>query len=91
MGRPLLPPRATCARSGGSASNVVDDWFGSSLSSQHDDTLLDHRSMIFGLLRPETFSDLVRQHGQGRHDNHKLLFSLVALEWWMRAFVPASV
>ena len=38
----------------------------------------------FGLLKPEPVRKLVNEHQSGRQDNHKLLFSLVMFEQWLR-------
>jgi len=37
------------------------------------------------LLEPEPVRQLLKAHRSGRHDNHKLLFSLVMFEQWLRA------
>jgi hypothetical protein len=39
---------------------------------------------VYGLLRPDPVRGLVRQHQDGKRDNHKILFSLVVLEMWLR-------
>ena len=46
--------------------------------------LLDESSLMFELLKPEPVRKLLRDHRSGRQDNHKLLFSLVMLEQWLR-------
>ena len=69
----------------GFASNVVDEWFRSSLKGELSELLLDESSLMFGLLNPKPVRRLLEGHQSGRHDNHKLLFSLVMLEQWLRA------
>jgi asparagine synthase (glutamine-hydrolysing) len=64
--------------------NVVDDWFRSSLGSEIPEMLLDEQALVFDLLKPEPVSELLKAHGSGRQDNHKILFSLVMLEQWLR-------
>jgi asparagine synthase (glutamine-hydrolysing) len=49
------------------------------------DTLLDRGSKIFQYLRPAAVGELFKQHSSGRQDNHKILFSLVLFEEWLRA------
>jgi hypothetical protein len=40
--------------------------------------------LMFGLLKPEPVRKLLNDHRCGRQDNHKLLFSLVMFEQWLR-------
>jgi asparagine synthase (glutamine-hydrolysing) len=40
--------------------------------------------LMFELLKPEAVRKLFKAHQSGRQDNHKLLFSLVMLEQWLR-------
>jgi asparagine synthase (glutamine-hydrolysing) len=79
-----LPPRILKRRKRGFAVNVVDDWFQSSLRGELPELLLDERSLMFDLLKPESVRKLLEDHRSGRHDNHKLLFSLVMFEQWLR-------
>jgi asparagine synthase (glutamine-hydrolysing) len=79
-----LPPRILKRKKRGFAVNVVDDWFRSSLESEISDLLLDERALVFDLLNPEPVRQLLKNHRSGRQDNHKLLFSLVMLEGWLR-------
>jgi asparagine synthase (glutamine-hydrolysing) len=46
---------------------------------------LDGSSRIYQYLRPEAVRELFEQHSAGRHDNHKVLFSLIVFEEWLRA------
>jgi len=79
-----LPPRILKRKKRGFAVNVVDSWFQSALKSQFSDLLLDTSSLMFHLLKPEPVQKLLVAHQSGRQDNHKLLFSLVMLEQWLR-------
>ena len=65
--------------------NVVDSWFESSLSGKLPEFLMDPKSMMFDLLRPEQVRTLLDDHQSRRQDNHKLLFSLVLFEQWLRS------
>ncbi len=69
----------------GFAVNVVDDWFRGAIDSRMTETLLDRGSRIYQYLRPTAVRELFEQHASGRHDNHKILFSLVVFEEWLRA------
>jgi asparagine synthase (glutamine-hydrolysing) len=68
----------------GFAVNVVDEWFRSTLSGKLPELLLDKNSLMFELLKPEPVRKLLEAHRSGRQDNHKLLFSLVMFEQWLR-------
>jgi len=68
----------------GFAVNVVDSWFRGAIDNKMADTLLDGNSKIYQYLRPTAVRDLFDQHVSGRQDNHKILFSLVLFEEWLR-------
>jgi len=79
-----LPPSILKRKKRGFAVNVVDEWFRSSLKGELHRMLLDESSLMFGLLKPEPVRKLLKAHRSGRQDNHKLLFSLVMFEQWLR-------
>jgi asparagine synthase (glutamine-hydrolysing) len=79
-----LPPRILKRKKRGFASNVVDEWFRSSLNGKLPDLLLDESSLMFELLKPDSVRKLLEAHQLRRQDNHKLLFSLVMIEQWLR-------
>ena len=80
-----LPPRILKRKKRGFAVNVVDDWFQSSLRSELPELLLDDNSLMFDLLRPAAVRKLLEDHRSARQDNHKVLFSLVMFEHWLRS------
>jgi asparagine synthase (glutamine-hydrolysing) len=82
--RNYLPRRVLKRKKRGFAVNVVDQWFHSSLQGKLPDLLLDTSSLMFELLKPEPVRKLLEAHRSRRQDNHKLLFSLVMLEQWLR-------
>src|SRR5205814_9184328 len=82
--RSYLSPRILKRKKRGFAANVVDQWFHSSLNGGLSEVLLDESSFVFGLLDPKPVRRLLEGHQSGRQDNHKLLFSLVMLEQWLR-------
>lgn len=88
-----LPPRILKRKKRGFAVNVVDEWFRSSLQGQLPEMLMDESSLMFDLLKPEPVRKLLSDHRSRRQDNHKLLFSLVMLEQWLRGMrsVASSV
>ncbi len=81
----FLPGAILRRKKRGFAVNVVDDWFHSSLNSKIEGLLLDHRSLMYAWLRPEVVRQLFDAHISGKNDNHKILFSLVVFEEWLRA------
>jgi asparagine synthase (glutamine-hydrolysing) len=83
--RSFLPESIVKRPKRGFAVNVVDDWLRSVIDNRMADALLDGSSRIYQYLRPEAVCELFEQHAAGRHDNHKVLFSLVVFEEWLRA------
>jgi asparagine synthase (glutamine-hydrolysing) len=83
-----LPPQVFNRKKRGFAVNVVDEWLRSAADSRLADMLLDRHSLMFGLLEPAPVRRLLEEHQSGRHDNHKLLFSLAMFEQWLRAVSP---
>jgi len=80
----FLPAQILRRKKRGFASNVVDEWFSGCLGARMDQTLRDEGSLMYGLLNPAVVRRLLDSHKAGRADHHKLLFSLVVLEEWMR-------
>lgn len=83
--RSYLPEAILKRPKRGFAVNVVDDWFRTAYDNRMADTLLDSSSKIYQYLRPTAVSELFHQHTSGQQDNHKILFSLVLFEEWLRA------
>src|SRR3989440_1506719 len=79
-----LPSRILKRKKRGFAVNVVDDWFHSSLNSELQEVLRDESSFFIGSLNPKVFRLPLQSAQPGRQDNHKLLFSLVMVEQWLR-------
>ncbi len=88
--RNYLPRRILKRKKRGFAVNIVDQWFHSSLQGKLPDLLLDRNSLMFELLKPEPVGKLLEAHRSRRQDNHKLLFSLVMLEQWLRGMQSAT-
>ncbi len=85
-----LPRRILKRKKRGFAVNVVDGWLHSSVQGLLPEMLLDESSLMFDLLKPEPVRKLLSDHRSGRQDNHKLLFSLVMLEQWLRGIRSAT-
>jgi asparagine synthase (glutamine-hydrolysing) len=80
----FLPKELVRRRKLNFAATIVDDWFRQSADAQINDTLLSNESLIYSYLRPKAVGRLVQEHRSGWRDNHKILFSLVVLEEWLR-------
>jgi asparagine synthase (glutamine-hydrolysing) len=80
----FLPAAVLRRKKRGFAVNVVDRWFQSPVNSALSQLLLDDGSLMFELLEPSPVRVLLEEHRSGRQDNHKLLFSLVMFEQWLR-------
>jgi asparagine synthase (glutamine-hydrolysing) len=84
--RRYLPNSILKRKKRGFAANVVDDWFRTAVGSGMTETFLDGSSRIYQYLRASAVRELLEQHASGRQDNHKILFSLVVLEEWLRGY-----
>jgi asparagine synthase (glutamine-hydrolysing) len=82
--RRFLHPRIINRKKRGFAVGVVDGWFSSSARSKLTELLMDDQSLMYELLEPAAVRALLEDHRSGREDNHKLLFSLVMVEEWLR-------
>lgn len=80
----FLPQEILRRKKRGFAVNVVDQWLKNSLSGGLGDTLLDSESLMFSYLDRAAVGRLLEEHRVGRNDNHKLLFSLIVFEQWLR-------
>jgi asparagine synthase (glutamine-hydrolysing) len=63
----------------------INEWFKESVGGKLN-LLKDPTSEIYGLLKYDVVQDILSKHRSGRVDNTKIIFSLVALEEWMRFF-----
>lgn len=79
-----LPQDILSRKKRGFAVDVVNDWFAGSLEGLLGSYLQDPASLMYSLLDPAPVRKLLEQHRSGERDNHKILFSLVVLEQWMR-------
>jgi len=82
----FLPKEILHRKKKGFASNVVDEWFRDSLSKGMDGVFQDGHSLIYEYLRPSGVRQLLDAHKSRRADNHKVLFSLVILEFMLRKY-----
>ena len=82
--RKFLPAQILKRKKRGFAVNVVDDWFNQSATGKISELLLDDHSLMYSVLQPAPVKKLLAEHQSRRHDNHKILFSLVMFEQWLR-------
>jgi len=80
----FLPKEILQRKKRGFAVNVVDEWFRDSLSRKMDHVFLDGNSLMNKFLRNEKVRRLLEEHKTGKRDNHKILFSMVVFEEWLR-------
>jgi asparagine synthase (glutamine-hydrolysing) len=80
----LLPMEILRRKKRGFAVNVVDDWFRDTTRSKMEEILLDNNSQIYNYLLPSAVQGILKQHHSGENDNHKILFSIVLFEEWLR-------
>ena len=80
----LLPATILRRKKRGFGVNVVDDWFRGTAQKKMEEILLDRESQIYDYLRPSAVKQLFEEHRSGQNDNHKILFSLIVFEEWLR-------
>lgn len=82
--RHFLPSEIVNRPKRGFAMTVVDDWFRDGMGGNMADVFSDEGSAIYEYLDPRAVKPLYANHLAGRSDNHKILFSMVVLEEWLR-------
>ncbi len=80
----FLPSTILTRKKRGFAGNVVDEWFRNAMSRKMVDTFMDSRSKMYQYLRPHAVQELYQAHTSGESDHHKILFSLIVFEEWLR-------
>jgi asparagine synthase (glutamine-hydrolysing) len=80
----LLPETILKRKKRGFGVNVVDDWFRGTARRKMEEILLDGNSSIYRFLRPAAVKKIYEEHRSGQNDNHKILFSIVLFEEWLR-------
>ena len=88
----LLPAAILKRKKRGFGVNVVDDWFRGASGRKMEEVLLSSESQLYNYLQPSAVRQIFEEHRSGQNDNHKVLFSLIVLEEWLRANEqPAAV
>ncbi|HPC02617.1 MAG TPA: asparagine synthase (glutamine-hydrolyzing) [Syntrophales bacterium] len=83
--RKFLPEGILRRKKRGFAVNVVDQWFREAIGARMEAHLVDESSLMFRYLKPDVVRRLLSEHRTGKNDNHKILFSLVVFETWLRS------
>jgi asparagine synthase (glutamine-hydrolysing) len=81
----LLPKEIVCRKKIGFMT-PINEWFMESMGGKCNSLLKDPSSYIYGLLKYDAVNNVLADHQNRRSDNRKIIFSLVALEEWMRFF-----
>jgi asparagine synthase (glutamine-hydrolysing) len=79
-----LPKSILKRKKKGFAVNVVDEWFHRSMNKNMENIFLDGDSHMYKYLRKKVVGNLLSDHVSGNRDNHKILFSLIMFEEWLR-------
>jgi asparagine synthase (glutamine-hydrolysing) len=88
--RKMLPGAILRRQKRGFNVLIVDEWFRSAVGSKLEDTLLDKESLVYRYLSPSAVQAILKQHKSGASDSHKVLFSVVMLEEWLRIHTAPS-
>jgi len=87
----LLPAEILRRKKRGFNVNVVDEWFRGSVGSGMKEALMDSDSLMYRYLRPAAVQRLFQRHQSGQNDYHKILFSLMVFETWLRVYSSTEV
>lgn len=81
----FLPKEILQRKKRGFAVNVVDEWFRHSFGGKMEKMFLSNDSLMNNYLNLDKVKELYDTHRSGKSDNHKILFSLVVFENWLRS------
>jgi asparagine synthase (glutamine-hydrolysing) len=87
----FLPKTILRRKKRGFTVNVVDGWFREKVTSKMRESLMDRSSYLYQYLRPSVVEGLIRDHQSGQDDYHKILFSLVVFEEWLRVQISEDI
>ncbi len=88
--RKFLPKSIIRRPKRGFAVNVVDNWFRDALGGTMSSIFADDDAAMYRYLRPAAVRQLFAEHAAGQRDNHKVLFSLIVFEEWLRGSLSDS-
>jgi len=81
----LLPKEIVCRKKIGFMT-PINEWFLESMGGKCNSLLKDPTSRIYGLLKYDAVNSILTDHQNRRFDYSKIIFSLIALEEWMRFY-----
>ncbi len=84
--RQFMPSGILKRKKRGFATNIVDQWFQSSMRGKFDGYIMDSMSLMYKILNPRAVQKILEDHKTGRNNHYKTLFSLALLEEWLRVF-----
>ena len=79
-----LPAEILKRKKRGFAVDRVNDWFNSSLSGKLNEYITDPSSLLYSYMEYDKIQSMLRAHIEQKRDFHKILFSLVVFEEWLR-------
>ena len=82
--RKFLPRQITQRKKLGFAT-PIDKWFRKATNSKINDLLAEDQ-LIYQYLQPHIIRKLIKDHQNSKSDNHKILFSILMLEYWLRIY-----
>lgn len=91
VARQFLPREVLTRKKRGFAVNVVDEWFRGTMSAGMTEIVMNSDSLLYQYLRPSAVQRIFRQHQSGENDYHKILFSLMVFEEWLRVQASSDV
>lgn len=86
----FLPAEILRRKKRGFAVDAVDTWFQGAVEGRLGQYLRDPQSRMYRFLDQAAVGRLLQAHQTQREDNHKMLFSLVVLEQWLRTSESAA-
>jgi asparagine synthase (glutamine-hydrolysing) len=87
----FLPREVLTRKKRGFAVNVVDEWFRGSMTAGMTDIVMNSDSLLYRYLRPSAVQRIFLEHQSGQNDYHKILFSLMVFEEWLRVQLSSDV
>jgi len=87
----FLPREILTRKKRGFAVNVVDEWFRGSMTAGMTDIVMNSDSLLYRYLRPPAVQRIFLEHQSGQNDYHKILFSLMVFEEWLRVRQSSDV
>lgn len=82
----LIPNEIVGRKKRNFGHNATDAWFRRGTMTSFSDVIKDDHSYIYEYIEPTAARQLLSDHVSGVGDHHKLLYTLIVLEEWLRNF-----